>query len=899
MSLNDILNSAASGLAASQAGMATASNNIANVNTPGYARQKTVVSTGTSAGRTTGVVVGEPERVADRFLESTVYRRTGDAGQAEVTSKYLDQLQSLLGAPRGNVDNTSSAPPLGLPSELDDLLAQAIKLTGALEPDQTSNSFINSAKNVLSSFSQLNSDIDNLRGNTASEIGSTVGQINDLLKRIDGLNDSIAQSQALGRSTSGSADERMSALQELSGLINVHIQDQPDGRVTIETAEGQTLLDTRPRQLSYPASATGTNTVYRRTGDAGQAEVTSKYLDQLQSLLGAPRGNVDNTSSAPPLGLPAELDDLLAQAIKLTGALEPDQTSNSFINSAKNVLSSFSQLNSDIDNLRGNTASEIGSTVGQINDLLKRIDGLNDSIAQSQALGRSTSGSADERMSALQELSGLINVHIQDQPDGRVTIETAEGQTLLDTRPRQLSYPAGATGTNTTYPPIEIRFVDDKGNPGASTGQTLEGGTVGGTLGGLLQLRDETLPGYQDRIGAAFDGLARALNKAANEGTTVPAPPSLTGRPTGLMGDDRAGFTGKATFAVTGPDGTVLARSDIDFADFATPPNDSIQDVLDQINADLGGAATASLGADGTLSFTAADSKNGVVVAQDPASPSSRGGVGFSQFFGLNDMIRSDTSPLVPPGFAADDETSFGTGETAQIVLRDPTGRELASYTLTGAAGQTFGDVVAGLNASPLSGFGSFALTDTGEIRFTPTQAASGVSLSIPVDSTNRKGTGLSFSQLSGLTGDASGVDTGHVRPDITGKASNLPLARFQFGAAIGEKGLGAGDMSGATDFIDALNTPMDFGASGKSTVSNFTNALFGDIGADANQAVGSMTDSTARRDDAISRRDTFSGVNVDEELANMVVLQNSYSAAARVLTTASDMYDTLLNMVK
>lgn len=708
MSLNNILNSAASGLAASQAGMSTVSTNIANVNTPGYARQKTVVATGATAGRTTGVVVGEPERVADRFLESTVYRRTGDAGQAAITSKYLDQLQTLLGAPRGNVDNTSGTPPLGLPAQLDDLLASAIKLTGTLEADQTSNSFINSAKNVLSGFSQVDTDIDDLRGSVASEVNSTVGRINDLLKRVNGLNDSIAQATALGRNISGAADQRMSALQELSGLINVTIRDQPDGRVTIETSSGQALLDGRLRQLSA----------------------------------------------------------------------------------------------------QSNTA-----------------------------------------------------------------------------------------GVQSNFPAIEIRFADANGNAGAATGQTLEGGAVGGTLGGLLQLRDKTLPEYKERIGTAFDGLARALNAAANEGTTVPAPASLTGRPTGLAGDDRAGFTGKATFAVTAADGTIVARTDIDFD--ALPANATIQDVLDQINTGLGGAATATLKPDGTLTFaTPAGSGNGVVVAQDPTTPSSRGGVGFSQFFGLNDFIRSDTSPLVPPGFIASDETGFGAGETAQIVLRDPAGRQLASYTVTGAAGQTFGDVIDGLNASPLAGFGSFALDDKGQIRFTPTQAASGVSLSVPVDSTNRKGTGLSFSQLSGLAGDASGIESAHVRGDIAAKAANLPLARFQFGAGVGDKGLGVGDTSGSTRFIDALNTPMDFGAAGKTTVTKFTNGLFGDIGAAANLATNATIDTSARRDDAITRRDTFSGVNVDEELANMVVLQNSYSAAARVLTTASQMYDTLINMV-
>jgi len=704
VSLNDILKTATTGLAASQAGMSAVSNNIANVNTPGYARQKATVSTATSAGRTSGVVVGEPERVADRFLENTVYRRTADAGQAETVSRYLDQLQSLLGAPQGNGDTTDdNAPPVGLPAEFNDLMAQAIRLTGALEPGQTNSSFVNSAGNVLSSFTQLNSDIDTLRGNVAIETGQTVDRINDLLKRIDGLNDSVAQSQALGRTTSGPADERMSALQELTGLINVKVTNQPDGRVSIETASGQMLLDSRLRQLSLPA--------------------------------------------------------------------------------------------------------------------------------------------------------------------------------------------AGASGAQTTYPAIEIRFDDRNGNT-AATGQTLEGGSVGGTLGGLLQLRDKTLPDYQARAGEAFDGLARALNAASNAGTTVPAPATLTGRPTGLMGDDRAGFTGSATFAVTAADGTVVARADLDLGSYGT-----LDDVIDAINLGLNGKGTASLGADGTLTIAAADAGNGVVVAQDPTAPSSRGGVGFSQYFGLNDLVRSDTSTLVPAGFDAADETGFGVGETAQVVLRDPTGRELASYTVTGATGQTFGDVIDGLNNSALHDFGSFAMSDSGEISFTPTAAANGVSLSVPVDSTNRKGTGLSFSQLSGLAGNMSGMDSAYIRNDISLNAAGLPLGRFQFGAGVGAKGLGAGDTTGATGFIDALNTPMKLGGNQR-TVAEFTNGLFSEIGAAANLANNATVDTGARRDDAITRRDTFSGVNVDEELANMVVLQNSYSAAARVLTTANDMYETLINMV-
>ena len=39
------------------------------------------------------------------------------------------------------------------------------------------------------------------------------------------------------------------------------------------------------------------------------------------------------------------------------------------------------------------------------------------------------------------------------------------------------------------------------------------------------------------------------------------------------------------------------------------------------------------------------------------------------------------------------------------------------------------------------------------------------------------------------------------------------------------------------------------------------------------------------------------SGVNIDEELSNMVVFQNAYQASARIVQTANEMFDTLLNL--
>lgn len=698
MSLNHILGSAVSGLAAAQAGLRSVSNNIANVGVAGYARERVNLTTGVVSGQIAGVVVGEPSRVADRFLEANVYRRAGDYGRADVTAGYLDRLQSLLGEPGA---------PSGLPARLDAISSSAVAMTGSQSSAQTVAVFTSDVQDAIDSMQQLQTDVTGLRGDVESEVGYSVDKINSLLERIHDLNGTVATATGLGKNVGGAADQRMNAIEELSSLISVNVREQPDGRVSIETANGAVLLDKKLRQLSYPHT-------------------------------------------------------------------------------------------------------EFGAS----------------------------------------------------QP---------------------------------TYPNIEIRFAEDSGAMGAATGEKLDSAAVGGKLGGLLDLRDRALPAFSEQMGVLFSGLSEALNAVSNAGSTVPPPASLDGRQTGLIGSDRLGFTGAATFAVTKADGTLVAKTSVDFG--AMPAGATIDDMVAAINAGLGGAATASF-TDGKLSIAATGAGNGVVVAQNEANPSARAGIGVSQFFGLNDMVRSDTSPLVPSGFTTGDAHGFATGETAQIVLRDVTGRALTSYTLTPTAGETVGDLVSELNASPLGDFGDFTLDDRGRMRFEPTGSLAGAVLSVPSDSTDRYGSGMGFTAMLGLTGASSGLGSAQVRPEVLASPGKLPLARFQETAAVGAKALGAGDTRGATAFVEKLGGAIDLGKDGVTTLERFSGQLLGRTGLEASQAEDNLLDAAARRDDAVNRRDSFSGVNIDEELAQMVVLQNSYSAAARVISTASEMYDTLLNMV-
>jgi flagellar hook-associated protein 1 FlgK len=409
-----------------------------------------------------------------------------------------------------------------------------------------------------------------------------------------------------------------------------------------------------------------------------------------------------------------------------------------------------------------------------------------------------------------------------------------------------------------------------------------------------MDLRDRRLPAFQEEVGSLFGGLAEALNAVSNAGTIVPPPTQLNGAQTGFGPADRLGFSGRAVFAALQPDGVLAASFTLDFASLG--PAATIQDAVNAINAGLGGAATASF-LNGQLSISAA-SGLGAAVAQDPANPSSRAGLGFAQAFGLNDLV-SGARTIGPTGFTAADPHGLGASGTAEFVLRGPDGRVLAQASLTPATGGTFGDLVGALNASAIAAFGSASLDSRGRLAFTPVANLPTARLQVVADTTTRLGTGRSLSSLLLPSGVEAGLEHAQIRPDIAASGRRLPLARLDTAAPPGAKAIGSGDARGANAFVDQLRAAVDLGRGRVSGMESYASFILGQAGLDAAGANDRLADMSARRTDAVNRRDSYSGVNIDEELASLVTLQNSYSAAARVMSTATQMYDTLIGMVR
>jgi flagellar hook-associated protein 1 len=98
-----------------------------------------------------------------------------------------------------------------------------------------------------------------------------------------------------------------------------------------------------------------------------------------------------------------------------------------------------------------------------------------------------------------------------------------------------------------------------------------------------------------------------------------------------------------------------------------------------------------------------------------------------------------------------------------------------------------------------------------------------------------------------------------------------------------------------AVSLAQLQDVVLTIGAS-TTTINGFYQGVISRLGIDTDQADRLAQVQKGVLDSAISRRDAVSGVNLDEEVSDMVRFQKSYSAAARMITTLDDMLETIVN---
>src|ERR1051325_1824085 len=101
MSLGIALANAVSGLQAAQAQMRAVSDNIANVNTPGYVRKTVDTAQRVVVGAGAGVEITGVRRVTAQYLQLASLTAGSDSSRYDITSQFLDNAQTLFGDPSG------------------------------------------------------------------------------------------------------------------------------------------------------------------------------------------------------------------------------------------------------------------------------------------------------------------------------------------------------------------------------------------------------------------------------------------------------------------------------------------------------------------------------------------------------------------------------------------------------------------------------------------------------------------------------------------------------------------------------------------------------------------------------------------------------------------------------
>ena len=227
------------------------------------------------------------------------------------------------------------------------------------------------------------------------------------------------------------------------------------------------------------------------------------------------------------MGRTADGNSLASNVGNLQSALETFSTNVASAASRYSLLTAATELTAklnytaaNIQTLRGDADREITDAVNNINSLLHSIDSLNIDIVKYTVLNRDgVANLQDQRDNALRELSGYLDITYYTRDTGAIVIQTPTGVSLLDTQVYELSHVALAqVGSDNSYDSGNIQgiFVD---------GEDVTSLIKGGSIGGLIDVRDNILPSFQSQLDELSANLYNSINEVHNQGTAYPNMP--------------------------------------------------------------------------------------------------------------------------------------------------------------------------------------------------------------------------------------------------------------------------------------------------------------------------------------------------------------------------------------
>jgi flagellar hook-associated protein 1 FlgK len=462
-----LLNIGMSGLNAAQGSLSVLSNNIANVNTPGYSRQQTTqnASVSNQYGGVyigSGTTLGDVRRIYNDFL-----------GAAYQKSTSLNSDATAYAGQAAAIDKTLSDKSTGMSSALSSFFASL--QTAAATPSDVSarQLLVTSAQTLSNRFNSISSQLTQQSEGINSQLSTMSDQVNKLTSSIASLNNQISQVQGSSNSTPNNLlDARDEAVRSLNELIGVTATEK-NGQYSINTGTGQSLVEGSTSNTISAVPSSTDNSQYTI-----QLKMGSTSMDIGSVVTGGSIG-----------GLLRYRSDVLTPAIN------------------------------DLGRIAIATADSVNSQLGQGLDLNSDFgSSLFSDINSAAAIAQRSQGAAGNSAG-----SGNLNVTIADSSklstfDYKVTFTSGNLYNVVRSDGKAM----GSFDTTTTPPPVIDGFtLALDGNGPVAAGDSFK---VSPTATGASNIG----VGLTDPNKLAFAGPLAGNASKTNTGTGTFTPPTLT-----------------------------------------------------------------------------------------------------------------------------------------------------------------------------------------------------------------------------------------------------------------------------------------------------------------------------------------------------------------------------------
>ena len=234
---------------ASQKALDVTGQNIANINTKGYTRQRLdLISFSTGRGVSkyesslnvkvgSGVLTTGLSQIRDPFLDIRYRNEVANAGTQDQKLAIMKDLETVFDEVTKN----------GIQNQISDIATMLQKLSSEVGNSEF-DSMVKSSSDVLTKmFNQYAKQLDSIRAEHETNLDIDIGTINDLLSNIHKLNETIKINHIHGNSALELQDQRNSLIDELSGYMKIEVKyeiEQITDQVSVEVPKISLVGDT-------------------------------------------------------------------------------------------------------------------------------------------------------------------------------------------------------------------------------------------------------------------------------------------------------------------------------------------------------------------------------------------------------------------------------------------------------------------------------------------------------------------------------------------------------------------------------------------------------------------------------------------------------------------------------